>query len=497
MEQKPESKPEEVQQSSETVSVPAAKTLDDAQPQQVQAAASPQNASLISSISAAEPTAIAETSKEDFSDSDSEDESHALERSIIKVKSNRAMNQSMHGLSVILSEDMAAKRFPILELRSLLDQKGQMKSLNEILKEYMKNNMDLDKTIADLAEGIKKCKDDRQAKEKEINEVIRDITTAKVEVVNTSDTVRRTTSEAKILELKNKNLDKECQRAENEIRMLKLRIENLNLMIKDADEEIEKDRQDIEEMEPEKEKLKLVKEEMTKETRTKILELLKERKRNFLEPYNLEYAKREPTKDLAKLLAQYRRECLKEKALHPPTDLTDLQKKVALAEAAERELQANIKNLETTEETLNLTYLQVKAEINVNAIRIEEVNKQIETNRLNYEIELKKLDLIIECLSETNESLNKDYEEAYNYLIRVLLQDIGKKERIDEELRAMGIMLDWRLVKIKQEEKKAEKVEEAVPPKSGPGSTSSQRSSQSGKGSQRGGKGRGKGSMRK
>merc|ERR1712088_1011815 len=264
--------------------------------------------------------------------------------------------------------------------------------------------------------------------------------------------------EAKILELKNKNLDKECQRAENEIRMLKLRIENLNLMIKDADEEIEKDRQDIEEMEPEKEKLKLVKEEMTKETRTKILELLKERKRNFLEPYNLEYAKREPTKDLAKLLAQYRRECLKEKAFHPPTDLTDLQKKVALAEAAERELQANIKNLETTEETLNLTYLQVKAEINVNAIRIEEAN---------------------------------------NYLIRVLLQDIGKKERIDEELRAMGIMLDWRLVKIKQEEKKAEKVEEAVPPKSGPGSTSSQRSSQSGKGSQRGGKGRGKGSMRK
>merc|ERR1712226_1606727 len=206
---------------------------------------------------------------------------------------------------------------------------------------------------------------------------------------------------------------------------------------------------------------------------------------------------RKPAKDLAKLLAQYRRECLKEKALNPPQDLTDLQKRVALAEAAERELQANIRNLETTEETLNLTYLQVKAEININAIRIEEVNKQIETNRLNYEIELKKLDLVIEHLCETNEHLNKDYEEAYNYLIRVLLQDIGKKERIDEELRAMGIMLDWRLVKIKQEEKTgAEKVEEAVPPKSGPGSSSSQRSSQSGKGSQRG-KGKGKGSVRK
>merc|ERR1712088_1146254 len=111
--------------------------------------------------------------------------------------------------------------------------------------------------------------------------------------------------EAKILELKNKNLDKECQRAENEIRMLKLRIENLNLMIKDADEEIEKDRQDIEEMEPEKEKLKLVKEEMTKETRSKILELLKERKRNFLEPYTPIELHRKPAKDLAKLLAQY------------------------------------------------------------------------------------------------------------------------------------------------------------------------------------------------
>ena len=79
-----------------------------------------------------------------------------------------------------------------------------MISLNEILKEYMKNNMDLDRTIQELAEGIKKAKNERQGKEQEINGMIREITQTKVAVGDAGDIVKKSHTESKILELKNK-----------------------------------------------------------------------------------------------------------------------------------------------------------------------------------------------------------------------------------------------------------------------------------------------------
>merc|ERR1739848_446731 len=118
-------------------------------------------------------TVVNDQEKSEHSDnSDSEDDSHALEKSLTKLRSTRSgqdtgLDQSVHGLSVILSEEMAEKRFPILKISLLLNQKGQMKNLNEILKVYMKNNMDLDKTIQELAEEIEKALKARKEKEGE------------------------------------------------------------------------------------------------------------------------------------------------------------------------------------------------------------------------------------------------------------------------------------------------------------------------------------------
>lgn len=56
--------------------------------------------------------------------------------------------------------------------------------------------------------------------------------------------------------------------------------------------------------------------------------------------------------------------------------------------------------------------------------------------------------------------------------MRVILKDFGKKDRIDDELKAMGIMLDWGKVKAVQDAIAARKESTASNNSSGKNSNS-------------------------
>ena len=66
-------------------------------------------------------------------DSDSEDEEHALNKSMHKISARpgNALNRSF-GLTQLLSEESAKIRFPKFHVSHLLNQKPQMIDLNEI-----------------------------------------------------------------------------------------------------------------------------------------------------------------------------------------------------------------------------------------------------------------------------------------------------------------------------------------------------------------------------
>ena len=292
-------------------------------------------------------SAIAQAPTKFIDSSDSEDENNSLQKSLSKIRSfkNEQIQESFHNLSTILTEEKAPQKFPLLEFKRLLDQKGQMIALNQILEDYMKNNKDLDKNIQTLVDELKKCQNDRQKKEQLINIFIRDIASTKLEVSAATETTKKVKTETKVLQLKNKNLNKECQRCQIEIDALKAKIAGLNQQIDETDGEILADQKEVEEMEPRIKKLKKEEEEAAKETKLKVIDLLKLRKKEMQPNFDMdaEFSKNKPNNNLAKLLAQYRRDCLAEKRKFPDEELDQLRKQVIQAEAAEKDLLNSIK----------------------------------------------------------------------------------------------------------------------------------------------------------
>jgi len=451
----------------DTVVIPPGKLQDEGQDQNVNETS--QNPSLEQSsisIVAEKPSFIEE-------DSDSDDEEHALERSLMKIKVNSVFNKSSHGLTSILSEESAQIRYPQFQISKLMNQKRQMNDLNVILREYMTANKDLDDDINNIAEQIKDAKVNRQNEENKINGYITDIAKQKKDQKDMAEDLKRVTCEEKVIDMKNKNLERECKRTELEIEAIKLRIANLNRELEDLDDDINNDKNEItNELEPEAEKLKQVSEEVTKQVRSDIVDLLTKRKQQFLQPYNIEFATKkqaENPEDLKALLERYRKECIRVKSTEIPQDLLDLQKEVAQREFIEKELIDQIKNLTETHEGLNKTLINITYQINVTETNITTITRQIEDNNNHYENELHKLQALLDLLNDTNIELNQDYDEAYDYLLQVLLKDFGKKDRIEQELKEMGIMLDWgKIKKMKNAKEMNENAEKPPQKESGP-----------------------------
>lgn len=394
-----------------------------------------------------------------LTDSDSDDDDHALNKSLVKIRQiednqqhYNSMNSSLYN---VLSDEHAAARFPLLEWRTLHSQKQQMGDLNALLKRYMEENTNLEEEMTGVCKDIEQCKKDRSSQEQELNGLVKNITKQKVEMSNFDDKCKIITREARVLDLKNSKLEKEVARAEKDIAELQKKIDELNGQIKEADDEIENDKNDLEKMEPKKNGLETMLKKITEENRMALINLLRERKKTFMEPLAqdvIEEAtkKGKPGLDLEKALAHYRAECLREKrARGEPEDLVKLREEYAAAEKMAKYLDLEKRKLETTEEQLARNLIDINSQIDVISTTIEKTNLAIRINKEKYAIDLNKIDALINLLEGNRDRLNGEFKSANEYLLEVLLKDLGKKERIDKELRQMGILLNWSAVQQK------------------------------------------------
>lgn len=432
-------------------------------------------------------------SVEYITDSDSDDDDHALNKSLVKIRqvedNNQFYNSMNSSLYTVLSDEHAAARFPLLAWnRTMHSQKKQMIDLNAILKRYMEENTNLEEEMKDVCKDIEQCKKDRSSQEQELNGLVKNITKQKVEMTNFDDKCKIITREARVLDLKNSKLEKEVARAEKDIADLQRKIDELNGQIKEADEEIENDKNDIEKMEPKKNELDAMLKKITEENRMALVNLLRERKKTFLEPLAQdiieEAAKKgKPGVDLEKALAHYRAECLREKrARGEPEDLVKLRAEYAAAEKLSKHLDVEKRKLETTEEQLARNLIDINSQIDVLSTTIEKTNLAIRINKEKYAIDLNKIDALVHLLEANRDRLSDEFKAANDYLLEVLLKDLGKKERIDKELRQMGILLNWSAVQQKVDSMKNQNNSESEGNKSG---ASSNKGSIRSKGSQK------------
>merc|ERR1711976_618875 len=162
-------------------------------------------------------------------------------------------------------------------------------------KRYMEENTNLEEEMKDVCKDIEQCKKDRSSQEQELNGLVKNITKNKVELSNFDDKCKIITREARVLDLKNSKLEKDVIRAEKDIADLQKKIDELNDQIKETNDE----------------NLDAHLKKITEENRIALVNLLRERKKTFLEPLAadiLEEAAKKgksPGLDLEKALAQY------------------------------------------------------------------------------------------------------------------------------------------------------------------------------------------------
>merc|ERR1711976_823373 len=359
-------------------------------------------------------------------------------------------------------------------------------------KRYMEENTNLEEEMKDVCKDIEQCKKDRNSQEQELNGLVKNITKNKVELSNFDDKCKIITREARVLDLKNSKLEKDVLRAEKDIADLQKKIDELNNQIKEADDEILADREVIDKMEPKKDQLDAHLKKITEENRIALVNLLRERKKTFLEPLAqdiLEEAAKKgksPGLDLEKALAHYRAECLREKrARGEPEELVKLRAEYNAAELLNKKLDSEKRKLETTEEQLARNLIDLNLQIDVISTTIEKTNLAIKINKEKYAIDLNEMDALINLLEGNIDRLTDEFNAANEYLLEVLLKDLGKKERIDKELRQMGILLNWTAVQQKFAENQQKKDSGNSDSEAGKSSVSSKQGSVKSKGSQK------------
>ena len=378
-----------------------------------------------------------------FTDSDSEDDENALTKSLTRIKISKSPTYSFsssYGLSTILSENISTKRFPILELNELMNQKAKMIDLNKILEAYMKDNKNKDKNIQELCDQLKETGQDKQEDMKKVPGMVRDLTERKVDAETSNDKLIKYNSDIKILDMKNTKFEKECQRTENEIKRLQAQIAEMNDLISEVDEELEKDKSEIEEKEPEKNTLADQFSNNLREHRSKIQELIRVRKGGFTDPQT-EFEAHKPKNDLHKLLEQYRIECVREKGNFVPEDLAEMRVNAENLENAVKSISEQITSTDNARNELINNFYEIDCDIRIMTQQLENLGDQIEGERLRFKFNLDAPDNIKE-LEALNALLKQRYKEAQEYFIKVQLQEIGQKERIDNELKEMAGHLD-------------------------------------------------------
>merc|ERR1719454_892361 len=342
----------------------------------------------------------------------------------------------------------------ILNMSNLLDQKGQLATLNKSLHRYMTENKSMDEDIAKLNEQCKaQAKQADDDNKQTVNETLRQISEEKTRVLSENDALKQQKIANSRITLKNDDLKDECEEVELEIEHLKRKITRLGDKIGRIDEQIVDTQKIIEDLKPKQVLLSKAYDKEKEEHKLILSKIIRARKRAGCDEPEENAHKVHP--GLEKVLADYRKKVTSEKDNILKKDVLELREELAIQKAESERFDQKLRELNRMSEQLTHEEYEIESSLRWIELQTAEVSKRIEDNRQRYDKEDAVLSNKIAIAEARNESLSGEYERAYVYAKKVMLKEEGDKERLDDELKKMALMLC-----MKNDNKEVKKIQE-------------------------------------
>lgn len=373
-----------------------------------------------------------------------------LERALNHYRNNNDSylhrnNQSLHET---LNDDENKEIFNAISLSNLFNQKRQMQILNKELNRYMTENTKMDHEIDEMEA---KCKD--QAKEQDdkkkgdsdlIKKSVAEIVQRKTQVNKDLDQVKKQREANEMLRLGNKILREDCEDTEQELEFLKAKIAKVDARIHAVNMQLEDETRQIDDnLDPEKEKLEESYKALKRNNAVKIERLV--RAHLIMDGDSAEEMVKKSFDDnktgMNEVLKHYRNKIAKEKSDKFKEELEKMNKQVDIAEAHEKQLEDKISDMKKTEEKLSRDLDEKKADVQMAEYRVDECQNRVERAQNWHDQDLEKLAFKMDRSEKLKDLLGNDYERACKYLSKVLLKEAGEKDRLDDELKKMAVLL--------------------------------------------------------
>lgn len=335
--------------------------------------------------------------------------------------------------------------FPILNRvqNTRKNQKVQMRESNQKLARYVHENNNLDDQIRDLIKDLREAEGNNSDKTLELAKEVRDIKARSNGYMQQHNEIFQIKKKIGALDNINMNLHGDIGHLEHKIEYTKARIDALQQSIDRADKAIKFDQAEIDHLEPRKKFLAVQREKAQQEHQERVQRLMKMHMQSgHLDPSD--FRPKHNDKDVERQLERIR-EFRQQKPSRELQILIEENEKTAkaieIAESHSEKLDKDIKQLEAVQSKEIDRNRELEAEIKYLRSKRAALLDQISASRTYYDEEISRFDLRIMNLQNLNNRLveqDRDTLENYRY---VLNKELGYREKIDEELRKMNLLI--------------------------------------------------------